>query len=30
MSNLTYAWYVNLVISVGPKNAYKDMVDVRW
>jgi hypothetical protein len=27
MSNLTYAWYVNLVISMGPKNAYKNMLD---
>jgi hypothetical protein len=27
MTNLTYAWYVNLVISMGPKNAYKDMLD---
>jgi hypothetical protein len=24
---LTWAWYVNLVISMGPKNAYKDMLD---
>jgi hypothetical protein len=24
---LTWAWYANLVISMGPKNAYKDMLD---
>jgi hypothetical protein len=24
---LTWAWYVNLVISTGPQNAYRDMLD---